>query len=115
MAGSVTGGNAKLGPFLVPRRCIFRVLTRSVGKCVFHWDSGFGSVERFRGSSVTRLMNKYRCSSVVREVYFMFLTYLSCCRTSTEISTVSVSNRAAGMDGSVHIFTVLVHVSKLSA
>ena len=44
-----------------------------------------------------------------------FLTILSFCRTSTEISTVSVSNHAGGVDGSVHIFTVLVQVSKLSA
>ena len=44
-----------------------------------------------------------------------FLTILNLCRTSTEISTVSVSNHAGNVDGSVHIFTVLVHVSKLSA
>ena len=44
-----------------------------------------------------------------------FLRILLFCRTSTEISTVSLSNHAGGVDGSVHIFTVLVHVSKLSA
>ena len=43
----------------------------------------------------------------------VFLTILNFCHASSEISTVSVPNYAGSVNGSVRIFTILVHVSKL--
>ena len=39
---------------------------------ILYWVSALGGWERFRGTFVTRLMEKYRFSNVFREAYWFF-------------------------------------------